>query len=53
MKTLKEKMDLNITLAKITMLKEDITFHQGIVDEKRERLKELEWKFKKLQNQES
>lgn len=53
MRTVKSKMDINITLAKITMLKEDIQFHQGIVDEKRERLKELEWKFKKLQNQES
>lgn len=50
MKTLLEKMNLNITMAKITMLKEDIRFHKEILDEKRERLVELEAKFIRLQN---
>lgn len=50
MKTILDKMTLNITMAKITMLKEDIRFHKEMLDEKRERLVELEAKFRKLQN---
>lgn len=43
-------MDLQITLAKITMLKEDIINLEGMLKEKRERLADLEEKFVKLQN---
>lgn len=50
MKTLYDRMQLNVTLGHITMLKKEIQEDEKMLADKRDRLADLERKFVRLQN---